>query len=176
MSGALLSADRLMHIASYGVYVFALALTVRRILQRWQQVAMASSSYAKLAEARSREIRRLGKRTYVLRRELRLAEKMVADAVAELQEMEASVAERRDARRAVFMLDELCRPGDKLFEAEVRHVARAVPEPFKDNERTYLVWAADERRAHSRLTMHFRNDVGYSVGPVRPRDAMPPPL
>jgi hypothetical protein len=172
----LLSADRLLQVASVGAYVLGFAVAFRLVWSRWRRSLSAYGTLEKLIENRSGEIRRTARRTLALKREAAVMEGMVRDAEQAAREMERRLEDAKGVRRPVFVVAEVKRPGDLLYEAEVVHnPTRPVPEAFKDGCRTCVVWAADERRAHARLASVYRDEAGYSVGPVRVRERMPKP-
>jgi len=172
----LLSAERLLEVAAVGAYVLAFAVAFRMVWMRWRRSASAYDTLETLIGNRSAEIRRTARRTLALRREASVLGRMVEEAEQGARELERQLEDSKGVRRPVFVVSELKRPGDLLYEAEVSHnPARPVPEAFRDGRRTCVVWAADERRAHARLASVYREETGYTVGPVRVRDRVPKP-
>jgi hypothetical protein len=172
----LLSADRLLQVASVGAYVLGFAVAFRLVWARWRRSLTAYGTLETLIANRSAEIRRTARRTMALKREAAVLEGMARDAEQAARELERRLEDHKGVRRPVFVVSEVKRPGDLLYEAEVSHnPARPVAEAFRDGRRTCVVWAADERRAHARLASVYRDEAGYAVGPVRLRERMPKP-
>lgn len=173
----LMSADRLLQVASVAAYVLGLAVALRLVWVSWRRADAAAATLAALLENRSRDVRRTARRTLSLRREAELVRRRAGEVEAQNREIEERLDASRGERRPVFVFSELKRPGDRLFQAEVRHTAgRPVPEPFKDGARTYAVWASDERRAHARLAGTYRDEAGYTVSVTGERERMPRPI
>ena len=170
----LLSTDRLLEVAAWGIYAFTLIFICRIFIHRFGRFSNVLKLNGSVLHARSVELRRAARHTLALKRENQSTTLQCQSLTEDSDKDDISVEELKKTRRAVFVLNETRRFEDKLYESVVSHKTRPVREPFLNHKRIYLVWAPDERRAHAKLSSHFKGDLGYEVGKVSERTMMPP--
>lgn len=153
----------------------ALAFALERAVRKVREAQARYKAMMAKRVAQVDRLRKAGRESLGLKRELRQAKLAVRDVTLECDRLEAEIKEMGRPENRLFVLDERRMVGDTDWIALV--AAPLTPGGFPDprsgptwqGERKFRVWASSEEAVRAKVARKYPPNEGYTVTSVLPR-------